>query len=111
MLCIYMMLQTLADAPSFTRLVHVVPMWSPRAVSTHLDAHCVWQGSEYEVFSSLARDIDDVDFFETTSAEAAKAANISARPPTFIVGSTFPGFQQHSTPSVVRHIHPRPLFR
>ena len=62
---------------------------------------CCPQGSEYEAFSSLARDTDDVVFFETTSAEAAKAGNISARPPAFTVSTAFHGFQQRSMPSVV----------
>ena len=62
------------------------------------------QGSEYEAFASLARDADDVDFFETTSAEAAKAANITARPPSFVMGTAFEGFQPRSTPSVVCQI-------
>ena len=45
-----------------------------------------------------------MDFFETTSAEAAKAANITARPPSFVMGTAFEGFQPRSTPSVVRQI-------
>lgn len=66
---------------------------------------CAWgaQGSEYDAFTAVARGTEDVDFFETTSADVAKAAGLKARAPAFLLGTAHPGFEPQA---VQAHKHP-----